>query len=220
MENIVIPKFYTKGEELANTISHAIGILMGVVVGYFLLHQAASNYGFWGIFSISLYLFGMLSSYITSTLYHAQKHNKRKEWLRKFDHSAIYLHIAGTYAPFCLIILRSVGLWGWALFSFIYMAAVVGVVMSFRKLKKHSNIETICFVIMGTSILVAIKPLYDTLYQSGQLDALWWLIAGGVSYIVGALFYSWTKKRYMHFVFHLFVLGGSVCHIIAIYSIL
>lgn len=219
MENIVIPKFYSKGEELANTISHAVGVLMGIVAGFFLL-QASFRYGFWGTFSISLYLFGMLSSYITSTLYHAHKHNKRKEWLRKFDHAAIYLHIAGTYAPFCLIVLRTVGVWGWALFTFIYIAAVVGVVMSFRKLKKHSNIETVCFVVMGTSILVAIKPLYDTLSQSMQLDALFWLIAGGISYIIGALFYSWTKRKYMHFVFHLFVLGGSVCHLIAINKIL
>lgn len=220
MENVTVQKFYSKGEELANTISHAVGILMGIIVGYFLLRQVSVNYNFWGIASISLYLFGMLSSYVTSTLYHAHKHNNRKEKLRKFDHAAIYLHIAGTYAPFCLIVLRSEGIWGWALFTFIYIAAVVGVIMSFRKLKRHSHIETACFVIMGTSILIAIKPLYDALSLSGQSSALFWLIMGGISYIIGALFYSWTKRKYMHFVFHLFVLGGSVCHIMAIYMII
>lgn len=220
MENTTETKFYTQREELANTLSHIAGILLGVIAGFILLLQGATSIGFWAIISLSLYLFGMLSSYTTSVLYHAHPQNYRKERLRKFDHAAIYLHIAGTYAPFCLITLRTVGLWGWTLFTFIYTAAVIGVIMSFRKLKRHSNIETVCFVVMGTSILVAIKPLFDTLLLSGQQTALYWLIAGGASYIIGALFYSWTKRRYMHFVFHLFVIGGSVCHIIAIYKIL
>ena len=220
MKNTEDTKFYSKGEELANTLSHALGVLMGIAVGYILLQRAADDHGFWGIFSVSLYLLGMLSSYITSTLYHAYKHGNGKGWLRKFDHAAIYLHIAGTYAPFTLITLRQDGAWGWSLFAFIYLAAVVGVIKSFVKLERHSNIETICFVTMGASILIAIKPLYDSLSLTGQLDALFWLVAGGVAYIIGALFYSWTKKRYMHFVFHLFVLLGSICHIIAIYRIL
>lgn len=220
MKEIEIGKFYTKGEELANTLSHAVGIFLGIVAGLILWQQVMLNYSFWAMFGLCLYLFGMLSSYVTSTLYHSQTNGKRKELLRKFDHAAIYFHIAGTYAPFSLVTLRMVGVWGWALFTFTYLAAIIGTLMSFRKLKKHSNLETICFVLMGVAILVAIKPLYNTLAQSGQLDALYWLIAGGVSYIVGALFYSWTKRRYMHFVFHLFVLGGSLCHIMAIYEIL
>ena len=220
MKDVSGAKFYTKGEELANTISHAVGIVLGLVVGFILFRSAIGSYGLWGALSVSLYLLGMLGSYISSTCYHAHPYGKRKELLRKFDHAAIYFHIAGTYAPFTLITLRTVGIWGWALFTFIYLSAIVGLIMSFRKLKRHSHIETICFVVMGCSILVAIKPLADALGPLGQLDALYWLIAGGVSYIVGALFYSWTKTRYMHFVFHLFVLGGSVCHLIAIYKIL
>lgn len=220
MEQIKELKFYTKGEELANTLSHAVGILLGVVAGAVLLQRTIVDESAWGVFSVSLYLFGMLGSYLASVLYHAHTHKERKEMLRKFDHAAIYFHIAGTYAPFSLITLRLVGFWGWALFTGVYIAAVFGAVMSFRKLKKHSNLETVCFVGMGLSIMIAIKPLYDTLSQAGQLEALFWLIAGGVSYIVGALFYSWTKKKYMHSVFHLFVLGGSVCHIMAIYLIL
>ena len=100
------------------------------------------------------------------------------------------------------------------------MAAIVGVYASFKKLKSHSHLETVCYVLMGGSILVAFKPLIDILSASGQLSALYWLVAGGVSYVVGALFYSWTKRVYMHTVFHLFVLGGSICHIMAIYTIL
>lgn len=220
MENQKETKFYTENEELANVLSHVAGIILGLVAGFILLQRVFVNHEVWSVFSISLYLFGMMSSYVTSVLYHSSKQGKRREKLRKLDHAAIYLHIAGTYAPFTLITLRTVGVWGWALFSFIYLAAIVGVVMSLRKLKKHSNLETICFVVMGVSILVAIEPLYRVLSEFGQLDALYWLIAGGVSYIIGALFYSWTKRSYMHFVFHLFVLGGSICHIIAIYKIL
>lgn len=220
MENVVNPKFYTEKEELANTLSHVAGILLGLIASFVLILKIIPDMGFWSISGISLYLFGMMSSYVSSVLYHAQTQGPLKEKLRKFDHAAIYLHIAGTYAPFCLITLRTVGLWGWGLFSLTYIAVIVGIIMSFRRLKKHSNLETICFVAMGCIILIAIKPLYDTLSISGQLDSLYWLIAGGISYIVGALFYSWTKKRYMHFVFHLFVLGGSVCHIVAIYKIL
>ncbi len=213
-------RYYTKTEEIANTISHAMGILLGIVGGFILLTMAAKSESSWAIASVTAYLFGMLASYVTSTCYHGCTHEKRKELLRKFDHSAIYLHIAGTYIPFILIILWTEGAWGWSLFVFICLAAIAGLIASFTNLKGHSNLETICFVIMGCSILVAFKPLYEALSATGQIEALYWLIAGGVSYITGALFYSWTKRRYMHTVFHLFVLGGSICHIIAIYLIL
>lgn len=212
--------FYTVKEELANTISHSLGILLGVFAGYLLIGAALNNESSWALWSVIIYLFGMIASYVTSTIYHASVHPLRKKLFRKFDHAAIYFHIAGTYTPFTLLVLREQSAWGWSLFSFIWLAAVIGLIFSFKKLKKHSSIETVCFVIMGCSILVAIKPLSDVLSVSGQIKALYWLIAGGVSYIVGALFYSLTKISYMHTVFHLFVLGGSVCHIIAIYLIL
>ncbi len=213
---------YTKNEEIANTLSHAAGIVLGIVAGYILLEKAGRSGSYWETGSVIAYLFGMLASYITSTFYHSCKpdNKKRREMLRKSDHAAIYLHIAGTYIPFTLIVLRNEGLWGWTLFAFICTAALAGLIVSFAKLKTHSNLETICFVLMGSSILVAFKPLYDVLSLNGQVSSLYWLIAGGISYIAGAFFYSWTKKEYMHTVFHFFVLGGSICHIIAIYIIL
>lgn len=214
-------KFYTPHEEKANTLSHAAGILLGLFAAYLLIPKALERDSVWAVVGVVLYLFGMLSSYISSTCYHGcNPTSKAKELLRKYDHAAIYLHIAGTYMPFVFLILWQKGYWGYSLFAFIVLSAIVGVVLSFRNLKKHSNLETICFVVMGASILVALKPLIDALSATGQLDALYWLIAGGCSYIVGALFYSWTKRKYMHFVFHLFVLGGSVCHIVAIYKVL
>jgi hemolysin III len=215
-------KYYTKGEEIGNTISHGLGIILGIVGGYVLLAKAFVNGNSWSVGSVLAYLFGMLASYVTSTCYHgcSPERKGQKELLRKFDHGAIYLHIAGTYIPFTLLVLRNEGAWGWSLFIFICLAAIAGLIVSFTNLKDHSNLETVCFVLMGCAILVAFKPLYDVLSANGQLASLYWLIGGGISYIVGALFYSWTKRRYMHTVFHLFVLGGSVCHMIAIYIIL
>ncbi len=112
--------------------------------------------------------------------------------------------------------MRDQGYWGWSLFIFIWTCAIAGTVMSFAKLKDHSNLETICFVGMGLSVLVAFKPLIDSVSPATVI----WIIAEGVCYITGAVFYSINKKRYMHSVFHFFVLAGSVCHIIAVWDIL
>ncbi len=213
-------KRYTKGEEIANSLSHAAGILLGCIAGYVLLPIAIKSKDPSEIVAICLYLFGMLSSYISSTWYHACQDERQKELLRKFDHAAIYLHIAGTYAPFTLVVLHDAGAWGWSLFTFVWLSAIVGVLLSFTNLKEHSHLETLCYVVLGCTILVAFKPLIDVLKPEGSLNAVWWIIAGGLSYIVGALFYSWRKIRYMHTVFHIFVLLGSVCHMIAIYSVL
>lgn len=211
---------YTKKEELANTLSHGVGLVLGAVVGCQFLSIAIASHNQWTIISIIAYLLGMLASYLTSTWYHATSEPKKKAILQKWDHAAIYFHIAGTYAPFTLLILRNQGLWGWGIFLAVYIAAITGAFMSFRKLKKHSNLETICFVLMGCTILIALKPLYDSLADIQKLDSLYWLMGGGVAYIIGAIFYSLTKKEYMHTVFHLFVLAGSICHMTAIYIII
>jgi hemolysin III len=213
-------KRYSNGEEWANTLSHGAGILLGVVAGYFLLAKASGNAEpQWAVPCVIVYLVGMLSSYVSSTWYHGSRPGKLKELLRKFDHGAIYLHIAGTYTPFTLLTLRHAGGWGWGIFSFVWLSAAVGFVLSFKKLKEHSNLETVCYVGMGASILVALKPLLDQLELAGATPAFWWLIGGGISYIAGAIFYS-LRKPYMHATFHLFCLGGSIGHIIAIWLIL
>ena len=159
----------------------------------------------------------MLASYIASTMYHAcPPESIWKERLRKWDHAAIYWHIAGSYSPITLTALRDAGLWGWGLFSFVWICALLGTVASFRKLKSHSNLETICFVLMGSVVLIAFKPLINVVSPA----AIAWIIAEGVCYVTGALFYSLHKRKYMHTVFHFFVLGGSVCHIVAVWDIL
>lgn len=210
---------YTSGEELANTLTHAVGIALGIVGGFFLLTKALVGvHPFWAMACAVVYLAGMLASYVSSTWYHGTAPGKRKELLRKFDHGAIYLHIAGTYTPFTLLVLRNASGWGWGIFAFIWLAAAVGFILAFKKLKEHSHLETICYVGMGGAILVALKPLMDCLSAMGAPSAFWWLIGGGVSYVVGALFYS-LRKPYMHALFHLFCLGGSVGHIIAIWLV-
>ena len=190
---------------------------MGVVFGIIFLvwcFQADNN---WARVGVILYLFGMLGSYVASTLYHSMKHHSKwKERLRRWDHAAIYWHIAGSYSPLTLVALRDQGYWGWSLFIFVWTCALAGTITSFIHLKEHSNLETICFVGMGLSVLVAFKPLMDSVSAAAVI----WLIAEGVSYITGAVFYSFNKTKYMHSVFHFFVLAGSVCHIIAVWDVL
>jgi hemolysin III len=171
----------------------------------------------WARLGVCLYLFGMLASYVTSTAYHTLlRRSKWKERLRHWDHAAIYWHIAGSYSPLTLVALRTQGYWGWGLFIFVWACAIVGTVISFIRLKEHSNVETFCFVGMGLSILVAFKPLIDSVSTA----AFVWIVAEGVCYITGAVFYSLNKRRYMHSVFHFFVLAGSLCHIIAVWDVL
>lgn len=208
---------YTKKEEIINTLSHSAGILLGIVIGIIFLVWCFKSDSDWARVGVILYLFGMLASYITSTIYHALPLRwKAKEVLRRFDHAAIYWHIAGSYSPITLIALREQGYWGWSLFSFVWLCAIAGTIISFKHLEEHSNVETFCFVGMGLSILIAFKPLVDSVSTAAFI----WIIAEGVSYITGAAFYTMNKRRYMHSVFHFFVLAGSICHIIAVWDIL
>lgn len=208
---------YTRREEQANAYSHASGIVLGLVAAYPLFSNSA--HGVWATASIAAYLFGMLSCYVSSTAYHACKEGAKKRMLQKLDHASIYLHIAGSYTPFTLVTLRQEGWWGWGLFFFIWLSAIVGVRLSFRKYTKHNYLETVCYVVMGCAVLVALNPLLHALSEAGKTDAFYWLLGGGASYIVGAAFYSLAKWPYMHTLFHFFVLGGSICHIRAIFLV-
>lgn len=208
---------YTRNEERLNTWSHAGGILLGVAAGIVFLVYVCSSGDAWATVGVALYLFGMLASYVASTVYHALPARSRwKERLRRWDHAAIYWHIAGSYSPLTLTALRQEGPWGWILFCFVWTAAVSGTIISFIRLKEHSHLETLCFVLMGLSVLVAFGPLV----RAVPAATVGWIVAEGVCYITGAVFYSLNKRRYMHSVFHFFVLAGSVCHIIAVWDLL
>jgi len=211
-------KNYTKGEEIANTSTHAAGIVMGVAVGIIFIVMSVKGGDAWMGWSVGLYLFGMLGSYIASTVYHAlPQGTKARSILRKFDHAAIYWHIAGSYSPITLLaIMQKYDVWGISLFCFIWAAAILGSILSFVQLKGHNHFETICYVLMGLSVVVAFGPLWDAAGPAASS----WIIAEGVMYITGAAFYALHKRRYTHTVFHAFVLLGSICHIIAVWDVL
>ena len=211
---------YTHSEEIANSFSHAIGAIMGLVVCSFFLVCACKSGEALSIFSLCLYLFGVLTSYLASSLYHAwpARKEKSKLLLRKFDHAAIYWHIAGSYSPITLIALYRYGATSWAfvIFTIVWLSAVIGTILTFRKMKSHSYFKTACYVIMGLSILIAFKPFCDSV----GFKIVMLVVLEGVSYIVGAVLYSFKKVKYIHTVFHIFVLFGDVFHMLAVWNIL
>ncbi|MBQ6694077.1 MAG: hemolysin III family protein [Bacteroidaceae bacterium] len=211
-------KRYTKEEEWINALSHGAGALMGIVVcTLFLIKAYMGDAGTMAILSLWLYMFGVVSSYVFSTLYHAWPPEKpARKWMRRLDHAAIYWHIAGSYSPITLIVLIDADAWGWGIFAFCWLCAIVGTCVSLFSLKKHNYVETACFVLMGLVILVAIKQFYERV----DFWVLFWIIAEGVSYITGAVLYSFHKVKYIHSVFHFFVLLGDVCHFVAVWKIL
>ena len=207
----------TYGEEVANVLTHGAGMIFGAVALILLLMASIRSGNPWAVGSSVVYTLSMTSSYVTSTFYHASANARRKRLLRRFDHSAIYLHIAGTYTPFTLVALRQVGYWGWSLFAIVWVAAVIGIFLSFRKMKKTDHLKTVCYLAMGWVVIIAFKPLLDVCRQTGSMDVLYWLIGGGLFYTVGCVFYFFDKYKYMHPMWHFFVLGGSVCHFISVY---
>lgn len=208
----------THGEEVANVLTHGAGMLFGITAIVVLMVAAFRNGSLWVIGSFAVYAVCMTLSYVTSTFYHASADARQKRLLRRFDHSAIYLHIAGTYTPFTLVTLRQEGYWGWTLFAIVWIAAVVGIYQSFRKMKKKSHVKTICYLAMSWVIVFAFKPLYHVLSETDSMDVLYWLLGGGFFYTAGSIFFFLDDKyKYMHPIWHLFVLGGSVCHFISVY---
>ena len=211
---------YSVGEEIVNIATHGVGLAMAIAVCcYFLVRCVGTNS--WAVpFSLSLYLFGVVSSYLASVVYQSipAAHEQAKARARTFDHAAIYWHIAGSYSPLTLIAMRDGGasIWGIVIFSFVWLCAIVGTSLSFRKMKAQSYLETTCYVLMGLTILVAFKPFYD----SCGLSVVLWVVGEGIAYIIGAVLYSFKKVPYIHSVFHLFVILGDICHMIATWQML
>ena len=213
-------KVYSHSEEVANSISHVIGTIMGVAVCSLFLSKAYQSGNALSIWSLWIYFFGVVSSYVASSVYHScpiKKENSRLLF-RKFDHAAIYWHIAGSYTPITLIAMYNYGATAWAIgvTVFVWLSAILGTILTFRKIKPHSYFKTACYVLMGLSILVAIKPLYESV----GLKVVLFIVAEGLSYILGAVFYSFKKINYMHSVFHVFVVLGDVFHMIAVWNVI
>ncbi|MFQ5400382.1 MAG: hemolysin III family protein [Anaerolineae bacterium] len=201
---------YTLGEEIANSITHGIGTALSVA-GLTLLVVLAAIYGdTWRVVSFSIYGSSLVLLYLASTLYHSIQNPRIKQVLRVFDHAAIYLLIAGTYTPFLLVNMR--GAWGWSLFGVVWGLALTGVVFKSFFIGRFERLATVAYVLMGWLVVVAFKEMLAAVPPGGI--AL--LVAGGAVYTIGVVFYAWEKLPYNHAIWHLFVLGGSICHFFAI----
>ena len=201
---------YTLGEELFNAISHGVGALLSVAALVIMAVFTARAHDPLAIVSTCIYGATLIILYVMSTLYHALHAPRAKAVFRVFDHCSIFLLIAGTYTPYCLLSLR--GALGWAICIGIWAMAILGLVLNAVNMKKFRVFSAICYVAMGWAIIVAVKPLLAALAGPGV--AL--LLAGGVCYTVGIVFFALKNIRYMHSVWHLFVLGGSILHFFSI----
>jgi hemolysin III len=197
--------------ERFNGISHLMGSVLALAGMVVLIVRAAWLGDPWKIVSFSLYGTSLFLLYTFSTLYHSLRH-RAKAVFRKLDHLAIYLLIAGTYTPFALVTLR--GGWGWSLFGTIWGLAIAGMLIEFLPRRGPRILPVVIYLLMGWLALIALKPLLQALPLHGFL----WLLAGGLCYTLGIIFYGLDQRlKHAHGIWHLFVLGGSVCHYIAIF---
>jgi len=203
-------KHYTSEEERLNVITHGFGFVLACCGSVLLINQGLKQGFHLRFISYLIYCFGLLTLYLASTLYHLAKAPKLKLRLNVFDHSAIYVLIAGTYSPIALLSMK--GNWGWAIFFTVWTLAIIGIVLKFFFIGRYSKISTATYVLMGWVIIIAIKPLLNSMVTEGLL----WLLAGGIFYTLGALLYHRISMKYNHAIFHVFVLLGSLCHYIVI----
>lgn len=197
-------------EEIANTISHAAGIPISIAVITLLVVFSALYGNVWHIVSFSIFGTSMLLLYIASTVFHAVSNPRLKYFLNKLDHSAIYVLIAGSYTPIALTVLR--GPIGWWLFGVVWALALGGIAYKIWFYSpKYRKLSTWLYVAMGWLVVIVIGPVVNNLPER----SLWLLVAGGLSYSAGAMFYLRKGKKLFHFIFHLFVLAGSILHFLA-----
>ena len=203
---------YSPFEEKINILSHAAGVVMSVAALVLMLIRATLHGTAWHIVGAGIFGASLVALYASSTTYHSAKSPRLRSRLRVIDHATIYVLIAGTYTPFTLVTLN--GTVGWIIFSVTWAMALTGIILKLFFTGRFSLLSTLMYVFMGWIILFAVKPLIDNL----PLTGIYWLVAGGLSYTVGAIIYSIGKIPLNHAIFHLFVLLGSCCHIIAVYN--
>jgi hemolysin III len=205
------PAHYTPGEELANAITHGIGLVLALVGLPVLVLSSLSRGDALLVAGMSVFGASLIAVYASSTLYHAVKPSRTKQVLQVIDHVAIYLLIAGTYTPFTLGVLR--GALGWSLLGAIWTLAALGIVFKVAVRTRFPRLSTFFYVAMGWLAIVAIKPLAEGMERAGFLL----LVGGGLLYSIGVVFYVRPKPRYMHAVWHAFVMAGSACHFVAVW---
>lgn len=204
-------KRYSKGEEVFNSVTHGIGALLAVIGTVIMVMLSAINGTALGLAVSLIYGISLIVLYTMSTVYHAIPFPKVKTVLRVFDHTSIFLLIAGTYTPYCLIALQGnrAGLW---VAVAVWACAIVGIILNAIDLKKTEKLGIVLYVIMGWAVIVVIKDVVAAISTQG----FWLLLLGGISYTGGIVFYAMKKKKFMHSVWHLFVLMGSVLHYLSI----
>ncbi|MFV1985696.1 MAG: hemolysin III family protein [Gemmatimonadota bacterium] len=196
-------------EELANSLSHGIGFVSALAATPILVVQAAGRGSTANVVGATVFGVSLILLYLSSMWYHAVPSSPLKQRLRRLDHAAIYLLIAGTYTPFTLGVLG--GTWGWTLFGIVWAAAAIGVIHKLVAGVRYPRLSTALYLLMGWLIVIAFKPLVTSV----PIDGILWLAAGGLAYTGGVVFYV-ARRPYSHFVWHLFVLTGSVCHFFAV----
>jgi hemolysin III len=208
---------YTRTQENWNCASHAAGVLFALIAGPFLLVKAAQTHDSWAIVSCSIFVFSLLCLYTFSALYHGLNRNKGKKVLRVMDHDMVFVLITGTYAPYCLISLRSSNvIMAWVVYGSCLALGVLGIVLNSVNLKKFAIFSMVDYILMGWIIVISIYPLLQAL---AFWPGVFLLLIGGVLYTVGAVLYGVGKKKspWWHTVFHFLVLAGTICMFFSIY---
>lgn len=203
-------RHYSLGEEIANAITHGLGVALSIAALVLLIVVAATRGNGWHLASAIVYGTTMFLLYLSSTLYHSIPGDKARHVFKIIDHSAIYLLIAGTYTPFTLVTLRDSG--GWWLFGIVWSLAAAGIALEAFWVYRPKWVSAAVYLGMGWLVVVAMRPLVINLASAG----VWLLVAGGLAYTLGTVFYVLKRIPYMHAVWHLFVLGGSACHFLAV----
>jgi hemolysin III len=201
---------YTREEEIANCLTHGLGLLLSIAGLVVLVTFAALRSDAWAVTSGAIFGVSLVVLYASSTLYHSLRATRPKHVARIVDHVAIFYLIAGTYTPFMLVNLR--GPWGWSLFGVVWALAIGGTALKLFFTGRFRVLSTLIYLFMGWIVLVAIKPLVEALPRGSLIM----LFAGGLAYSLGTVFYLWKRLPYHHAVWHLFVLAGSVCHFFAV----
>ena len=203
---------YSIGEEIANALSHAIGALLSVAAMTMMIMTAIEPLDGWKLASAIVYGISLVVLFTTSTLYHSFQPESVKKVFQTLDHCAIYFLIAGTYTPFTLISLN--GTMGWVLFGIIWSLAIFGIIFKAKYQQRFPKLSLITYILMGWVIVIAAPQMLSNVPEG----ALWLLLAGGLSYTLGTVFYAADRKiPFNHAIWHLFVLGGAVCHFLGIY---
>jgi len=197
-------------EEMANSISHGLGLVASLAAAPILIFVALKAGGPAAIFGAAVFAVSMVSLYLASTLYHLLPEENGKSFFRILDHSAIFVLIAGTYTPFTLGVLR--GPWGWTLLGLIWTLAIVGLILKAVPATRYSRVSIVLYVVMGWLAVIAVRPILLHVPLPGIL----WIVAGGLAYTGGLVFFGLHRLRFNHFIWHLFVLAGTVCHFFAV----